>query len=815
MKNFKFINAPRGFSMIEVLISVVVLGFGLLALAALQTTIIRSSSETKAQTIALQLAKDKLEDLRSFQTLAGYKAITSSSAAETINDSSGNLGGVNFTRSWVVTRFAYNASTAKFVSVTPLTGDTPTGGTTPSTYVADNEFKKVVVTVNWVDANGATQSIGLEDGIGAISPSDSSKVTLNNLSTSQARKPRVLIYDPGATGGVIPIAIGNGSSTAASNPVPVLKGKTNAVAETLFEVLTYAGTSGNVLAQSRVETAVVGCTCSTDNAPTGKGYRPTYWNGFRYTPPVLTDDAPTAGWTVPGGTQNTSESDRCTACCRDHRDPSGVKGAKFDPWRSNHAHYLRVDNTTLTPAPTGEYSEACRLIRVDGFFRVASDFRNDYLGLLEVNNNGDITNANQNLRAYAPKVDNDATKDAKKKYENFILDYMDDRFSSNLLLTFNTPLATSSYEATYGLNSPYEIDGTTQAPIPMKPTAVEKDANSKWSHARGLYIDWIEPEAQDVIDNAQEYCPAKGTQVGRNTCVLPYVPFTSINLTELADWKSKLQTTDTGTSAKVITVANNAFIDPINGDTNIPTRGNVYKGSAPSNNDRSFALPYITESNSGIALKAQIDNDEALLSDFQEYEINSSGEPPDTDAVDFQITISNWNTASAPYILNYLTNSDTCTTASSDPKFPNPYSCNFGPDGDGYTAVMVTGYTKSSTVAVPNGCSTSGTVALPIIVDYNVSGGTNPDASAATVKGYTGDQTINDTSIIYYQSVVSGSMLGLQFSGPVRYCPSNYSSSVVNKVKNNDADPTGYACTNGTKVPTWSTTLVVCPSGTP
>ena len=60
MKNYPRNRKVRGFSMIEVLIAVVVLGFGLMALAALQTSIIRSSAETKAQTVALQLAKDKV-----------------------------------------------------------------------------------------------------------------------------------------------------------------------------------------------------------------------------------------------------------------------------------------------------------------------------------------------------------------------------------------------------------------------------------------------------------------------------------------------------------------------------------------------------------------------------------------------------------------------------------------------------------------------------------------------------------------------------------------------------------------------------------
>lgn len=814
MKTFTFANrSVSGFSMIEVLISVVVLGFGLLALAALQTSVIRSSSETKAQTVALQLAKDKIEDLRSFETLTGYKALTSSTTNETINDAAGDLSGVNFTRSWVVTRWAYKPSTQTFVSVTPLTGDTPTGGTTPSTYVADNEYKRVTVTVSWLDANGATQSIGLEDGIGAVSPGDGSKVALNNASTSQARKPRVLIYDPGLTGGVIPIAVGNGSSTAASNPTPVVKGKNNDVAETLFEVLTYAGTSGNVLAQSRVETAVVGCTCSTAEAPnssTARGYRPTFWNGYRYAPPIQTTDKPTAGWTT-----GATESDRCTACCRDHRDPTGIEGAKFDPWRTTHNHYLRSGNT-LTLANTGTYNESCRLIRVDGFFRVASDLRNDYFGFLEANNNNDLTNTDQNLRSYAPKVDTvTASNDAKTNYQNFVLKYMDDRFSNNTAFTYNTALATSGYEATYYLNNPVD-NSSVPTPIPLKPAAsvAVKDGNgvwqnndSKWSHARGMYVDWIEPEASDVIKKARESCMNKSTQLLRNACVLPYVPFTSVNLTELADYKSRLTATATTDDTTTIKVANNSFYDPDN--SNIPTRGNVYKGTNPVKDNKAFAVSFMTESNSGVALKLAIDVDEVELKDSQEY-IIGTGSPPATTDIDFTLNMAG-HSSSTPYpqVGDYITN-ESCSTGTGYPT--TAQACSFPPDANGVMQVKVSGYTKSSTVTVPNGCTSNKDVGMTVIVDYNVYSGTNPDASAATVYSPIGDKTISDTTVIYYKPVVTGSVVGLQFSGPIRYCPVNY-----NKQQNNDSS--GLNCAGpGNNTPTFdytTSTLKVCPDGTP
>jgi type IV pilus modification protein PilV len=834
MNTFPMNASQRGFSMIEVMISIVVLGFGLLALAALQTSVIRSSAETKAQTIALQLAKDKIEDLRAFQTLEDYRDNIASSTA---NEAIGDVSGVNFTRSWVVTRWAYNPSSTnadKFESVTPLTGETPTGGTTPSTYVADNEYKRVAVTVTWTDANGVSQSVRLDDAIGALSPADGSKVVLNNSNTSQARKPQVLIYDPGATGGVIPIAVGNGSSTAASNPTPVIKGQNNDVAETLFEVLTYAGTSGNVLAQSRVETAVVACTCSTANAPaatTARGYRPTYWNGYRYAPPVQTTDKPTAGWSN-SNDKKTGESDRCEACCRDHRDPAGVTGAKFDPWRTTHDHYL-LTGSTLTLANTGTYTEACRLIRVDGFFRVAADLRNDYFGLLETNNNKDLDNNDQNQRAYAPRVDIvdgvPTLNDAKTNYQNFVLKYMDDRFSNNTAYTYNTALATGGYESTYNLNNPVDNNSAPIA-ISLKVGAEEKDDDSKWSHVRGLYVDYIEPEALDVIKQARINCTNKTTQLLRNTCVLPYVPFTSVNLTELADWQSKLTATIAAALDKtVIQAANNSFYDDPNLDSNVPTRGNVFAGTTATVNSTAYAVPLITQSNSGVALKLPIDTDEAtLLFDSQQYIIsNSSGGGGNTGgAISFFVSLFG-TSAGAPYPqVGSNLNSNTCTAGVLNSYIP--YVCGLAPDANNNMQLKLTGYSKASSVSVVNGCdtllagggkpNTNANVSMPIILDYGVASAVNSTSgSAGIISTPTSNASTSDSTVLTFASVAANDTLAITFTGPVRYCPSNYSPTIVNKAKTSDDDPYGNnSCTTGgTPVPKWSTTLVTCPIGTP
>lgn len=778
MKTSRRYNAQRGFSMIEVMISIVVLGFGLLALAALQTSVIRSSSDTKAQTLALQLAKEKIEDIRAFETLAGYQAISTGSETTAIS-----LGGVSFSRSWGVQRWAYNPD--PLVNAFELLG-TETGPT-PVGFVENNEVKLVAVTVSWTDANGVTQTVGLEDGIGALSPADGSKVVLNNANTSQTRKPKVLIYDPGASS--IPFATGNGSSTAASNPTPVIKGRTDAVAETLFDVLTYAGSSGVVQAQSRVETIVVGCTCSTANAPaatTARGFRPTYWNGYRYAPPVATTDKPTAGWTVPGGKNNTTESDRCDACCRDHRDPTGITGAKFDPWRATHNHYL-VSGSTRTLANTGTYTEACRLIRVGGFFRVAADLRNDYFGLLETNNNGDTTNSIQKLRAYAPRVDTvNVSNDSVKNYQNFVLKYMDDRFSNNTVYTYNTPLATSTYESTFNLNNPVDNSGVPTS-IAIKPTAAEKSSDSKWSHARGLYVDWIEPEALDVIKQAQIKCADKSTQILRNGCVLPFVPFTSVNLTELAYWKPKLtNTVAAALDQTVIQVANNPFVD----SDALPTRGNVFKGGSPSINSEAFAMPTISESNAGVALReVAIDDDEAnLLFDSQKYIIsNGSGGGGIPVAVNlYNVTVpvgsepsvtdsSGLGSCSPGIILSYI-----------------PYSCTLFPDANNNVFVKLAGYTKKRTVLVPNGCKANGDANMDVIVDYNVSTALNTtNTGTVTIQTASDDKTTGDSTVIVFTPVGASDNLRVNFSAPTYWCPSNY-----NQQANNNS--TGLNCSRNT-----------------
>lgn len=807
MKTFKFVTVPRGFSMIEVLISVVVLGFGLLALAALQTTVIRSSSETKAQTVALQLAKDKLEDLRSFQSLAGYLALSSGNDA--VNDTAGDLGGVNFTRTWTVTRFGYAPSTSSFISIATLTGATPATGAGGVAVTANNEFKRVAVTVSWTDANGAVQSIGLEDALGAISPGDGSKIVLNNSSATEPRYPRVNIYDPSSIEGVIPIALGGGAATAATNPKPevISQGNNSSVIETRFDVLTYKGT-GIVTAQQRVETAIVGCTCSR-NAGTQAANRPVYWNGIRYVPPKQYSSVPNSG-----PANNVTQSTLCTACCRDHHDPSGATGPKYDARRNSHDHYLSSDLTTVVS--TGNYSESCRMIRVDGIFRTATDANNDYFNLLETDNSSVTTTTPD----YLP------TASGTERYKTFVLDYLKQRFVNNATpSTYNTPLNATS------------IDALEATPTPSinAPATISIDAASapRWLHARGLYVDYLSTEALKLIADIKEDCITNScTTAVRETRILSALPFTSINVTEISNWKSTTSANIASTTA--IKMDNTiGFADSLN--QLAPVKGKVLLGSSPVNTATAKAVADIGPSNSGLALTNPIDTgdtitnvpDSADTTDAQDFVIGAEVVVPNPNGGFFWAEILGASevvvASNSPYI-GFNPSSSLTNCGAEGGTLVNPYRCTtVAADALGVATTMTIGnYNRAvsadnSTVRPLNTCTSSNTdrTGVPYQVKFDVTGvvsdNTNPIPSIGTIAvsnvNALGPYPTGEYSQVLITTIKAGDKISFTLGNKAFLCPSNYPFP---------ANPSNAECSNGSpdsRVPIWSTTFVACPNG--
>ena len=146
--------------------------------------------------------------------------------------------------------------------------------------------------------------------------------------------------------------------------------------------------------QKRFETEVIKCSCKYGAGGTNlpaiyqMAQWPAIWTGKRYDlyqPSVAR--APGQAFSS-GPKPGVEQSPLCQECCRDHHDTNATGVAKFDPERSDGSRakfdlngsgaLVQVNNTS-----NGSYVDACRVIRVDGFWRTASDMYSRQLGLLE------------------------------------------------------------------------------------------------------------------------------------------------------------------------------------------------------------------------------------------------------------------------------------------------------------------------------------------------------------------------------------------------------------------------------------------------
>jgi len=135
-------NIARGFSLIEVLVAIVVLGGGLLGLAKLQGITLLNSAESRMQTHALNVAQEKIEELRSYANTATYTAYATDATGTDIVGAN-----ATFTRSWAISAC-------------------------PNTV----ECKNISVNVTWTGIDGSAQNIQLTSQVAELEPARSGMV---------------------------------------------------------------------------------------------------------------------------------------------------------------------------------------------------------------------------------------------------------------------------------------------------------------------------------------------------------------------------------------------------------------------------------------------------------------------------------------------------------------------------------------------------------------------------------------------------------------------------------------------------------------
>lgn len=96
----KAIKREDGFSILELLLAIALLGIGLLALGTVSGNVMNKNSDSKKKTVAVSLAQEKLEDVRN-QALAA--ALTNGTTTENNVNDLGVAGSGIYTRVTVIT----------------------------------------------------------------------------------------------------------------------------------------------------------------------------------------------------------------------------------------------------------------------------------------------------------------------------------------------------------------------------------------------------------------------------------------------------------------------------------------------------------------------------------------------------------------------------------------------------------------------------------------------------------------------------------------------------------------------------------------
>ena len=816
-------HRSRGFSLLEVLIAVVVLATGLLAMAALQARLASSSADAKARSRIAALLSSVLDDQRAngYASIATFASTgcnatgTSLEQAICTAQTDGGISGLTLVQT--VAQYYGIKGGGNFTTTVPGAG---------SNYA---DYKLVTLSARWTDATGGPRTLSATNIASALNITGSSTF-INTPLTLSKLTPMVHEENPANTAGVIPIAVGANTDAASTNPLPTID---KALTSTSFSTLTYsAGANDGSYSrtiQKRVETTVAECVCqlSSSNPFVDKhgsldlflgssSFRPTYWNGTKYAPPSDARVTPYSGQHPDlVGEQN----DLCSVVCRDHHDKNELTNVatsdtvKYDAVTGDVNRYKATvttsgngnnatttvkltlnNNAPVAATASGDaYLDAARLIRVDGLWRVATDLHAEHMGLLATSPKGQAT---------SPTPDSSS----EAAYEDFVVDYMGQKLTQ-LLLSGSAPAANTIY-ASHGLDIPDTID------------AVTTTNSYRYLHARGLYLDTLEAPALAKLTSVNSACAAADFP----TCLLPYLPFNTINVTQLANWKAKSKTDTTNGKITVTNSTTSNAVTTCSSSNSI--RGCVSGSSASTgttNLDR--AIAELGKSNSAVAASAEVSpyelNSSNKLSDSQQFTVTGSATSSEffANITGPSVTIGSttlpfWtvdlSTTNEPWARWSIT---TGTGTAADYCFanigrtdtnPNPYDCvtTMPLTWSATTPLQVTvgNYNQVVQQTVSNPCSGgTGTYSQPTLVCYTVNSASVANSGTGSYSATVVAPTTN------VKSALEQTVINITGNGGAA-SPIPAAAATLNLTFSANGTATGsYTCDAVTAVPTFTT----------
>ena len=518
----------NGYTLIEVLIGILVFALGMMALAQLQGSLSKSSTDANARTVALNIAEETIEAVRSFRQITASETVD---AFNNIVSGTGTVprGGLSYTVTSTVTDYYFHPDSETF-EITKPHGD-----------IINADLKRLQVDVAWgvgdeaisfqVDGSNATTGLGtgsvtLVDLISSFTTSTGAKVVLNNYADGLYAPP--VDYNPGENPDIISIQLGENKFKESTTPLPDVI-RANELVETRFDVVTYSQNDDGATFLRREEFRAVSCQC-TLRIPSDSdegGNRPAVWDGSEYT----------AGEFVSkpyGESASMVQSIYCGMCCRDHHDggtgedddPDDPGRSLYNPFRSaadyfpdgalagDHKHYRRdrTGDLILANSDGARYDEACRMVRKDGFFKIAQDMRQEGLNA-------------------------------------FPADYLDDDSEVGVYSDYVTG-AVSDYEFDVGAADLYELaPPSLTSPADMSPSVIfpastpelasvmtDAGVSEQQMRSRGIYIDYMSDVLRTKINCLDLGGEGVDCETPEVTSAIEIIPFYDVQLTWLARW---------------------------------------------------------------------------------------------------------------------------------------------------------------------------------------------------------------------------------------------------------------------------------------
>jgi type II secretory pathway pseudopilin PulG len=507
-----------GFSLIEILVAIFVLSFGILAIAKFQGTLLQSGSSTKSRTAALALANEKIDDLRGFSQIevgadcgggtddcdwtifTATELTTKQQAYDYIDDNEGGRlapavgytlesNGTNYARTWEVKSEA----------------DEPNK-------LEDQKWAKV--TIQWIDENNEIQNVSMETIIPRISPSIAEFATIGAGSDPT---PPSFGYTPGDAPDVIktPISTGDNKFKETSKALPDVSQQGNHNLVT-FTVVSFTEDGGNATIDNVEAFATVNCNCSFSSS--AQAFTPAHivWDDDDN---KIIDERGEAVSKITGAGVGTEQPGECDACCRDHHD-ADIAPIKYVQGTSsgNHTHY----NATGTVVTSGNYVEACRFKSIDGILSLFQDWQLQTITVMDDSYLADNTTTQAAYIAYV----------------------------SNYVGQYTAAIPSGS--------SPSLPSVPTGRDIPQLPQGA-----SQQLLARTIYIDEVIQDGSDYSD-----CIGDIGTTGKdceNVDIRAITPFVELNSTKLANWKIAANTTTSvGTDTQADDATNASTCPPTN-----------------------------------------------------------------------------------------------------------------------------------------------------------------------------------------------------------------------------------------------------------